>query len=76
MVVHAALALRLAASRWRRLVTTSPPWPQLSVLTSSMTTNVASGSLFNTFTIRSVAPAISASFCSFVTPSSVTWMRM
>src|SRR5262245_22561148 len=39
-----------------------------------MSTKVSPGGLFNTSTIRSVAPLMSAAFCSGVTPSRVIWM--
>ena len=51
----------------RRLrVTVSPPTPQLSVSTSSMTTTVVAGFFPKTRTSSSVAPLMSSAFCSAV----------
>ena len=51
----------------RRLrVTVSPPTPQLSVSTSSMTTTVVAGFFPKTRTSSFVAPLMSSSFCSAV----------
>ncbi len=49
----------------------SPPMPQLSVSTSSMTTTVVWGFLPSTSTRSWVAPWISRVFCSAVAPSRV-----
>ena len=55
----------------RRTVIVSPPIPQLSVSTSSITTTVVLGFLPNTSTNYCVAPAISSAFFSGVTFSFV-----
>lgn len=59
---------------WRRSVTLSPPMPQLSVSTSSITTTVVAGFFPSTSTSNWVAPRISSAFCSAVTPSRVILM--
>ncbi len=63
---HAGLALAVAAaaSFLRYSSAGSPPQPQLSVSTSSMTTKVDPVGLPSTSRSSSLAPLISAAFCS------------
>src|SRR6185369_2415159 len=57
--------------RARRTVIDSPPTPQLSVSTSSITTTVVFGFLPRTSTRSWVTPSIRRAFCSEVAPSLV-----
>jgi len=58
----------------RRTVTLSPPMPQLSVGTSSMTTTVVWGFLPSTSASSRVTPSISLALASAVAPSWVILM--